>query len=92
MRIKLDENIPADLADILAALGHPTYTALQEGLGGQVDAVVWAFARSSGRFLITQDLDFSDVRQFAPGTHPGILLVRIRKATHQTDRTRAPFV
>jgi hypothetical protein len=32
-----------------------------------------------GRFFITQDLDFSDVRQFQPGTHPGLLLVRLRE-------------
>jgi hypothetical protein len=32
-----------------------------------------------GRFLITQDLDFSDTRQFAPGTHAGLLLVRLRE-------------
>lgn len=27
--------------------------------------------------LITQDLDFSDVRRFAPGTHHGLILVRL---------------
>lgn len=26
---------------------------------------------------MTQDLDFSDVRRFAPGTHFGLLLVRL---------------
>jgi predicted nuclease of predicted toxin-antitoxin system len=35
--------------------------------------------KQGGRFLITQDLDFSDTRQFQPGTHPGILLVRLRE-------------
>ena len=30
------------------------------------------------RFLITQDLDFSDSRKFAPGSHHGILLIRLR--------------
>jgi len=25
------------------------------------------------RFLITQDLDFSDIRRFAPGTQPGLM-------------------
>jgi hypothetical protein len=29
------------------------------------------------RFLITQDLDFSDVRRYIPGTHAGLLLVRL---------------
>ena len=32
----------------------------------------------SGRFLITQDLDFSDIRKFAPGTHHGLMLMRLR--------------
>lgn len=35
------------------------------------------------RFLITQDLDFSDTRKFAPGTHCGILLVRLREPSAQ---------
>lgn len=34
-------------------------------------------AQSEGRFLITQDLDFSDARKFEPGTHHGLLLVRL---------------
>lgn len=31
-----------------------------------------------GRLFVTLDLDFSDVREFPPGTHPGILLLRPR--------------
>jgi hypothetical protein len=27
--------------------------------------------------LVTQDLDFSDARKYAPGTHHGLLLVRL---------------
>jgi len=34
--------------------------------------------QAAERFLITQDLDFSDIRRFAPGTHHGLLLVRLR--------------
>ncbi len=37
-------------------------------------------AQAEGRFLITQDLDFSDVRRFQPGTHHGLLLVRLPEA------------
>lgn len=29
--------------------------------------------------MITQDLDFSDIRRFVPGTHHGLLLVRLRE-------------
>lgn len=77
MRIKLDENIPASLADHLSGLGHDVDTVMTEGLTGRTDLDVWAGAQASARLLITQDLDFSDVRRFAPGTHYGILLVRL---------------
>ena len=40
---------------------------------------IWQSVGAEGRFLITQDLDFSDTRQFAPGTHAGLLLVRLRE-------------
>lgn len=77
MKIKLDENIPLDLVGDLSAMGHHVDTAGDEGLLGKDDQTVWAASRLAGRFLITQDLDFSDIRQFKPGTHPGILLVRL---------------
>ena len=78
MKVKLDENLPVRLVEILAGLGHEVDTVPAEALAGRTDRDVWAAVRAAGRFLITQDLDFSDVRQFAPGTHPGILVVRLR--------------
>jgi predicted nuclease of predicted toxin-antitoxin system len=79
MKIKLDENMPASLVKNLAALGHDVDTIPQEGLAGEKDSQVWASAQREGRFLITQDLDLSDVHRFAPGTHHGILLVRLHE-------------
>lgn len=78
MKIKLDENLPNSLAAMLTQLGHDTDTVPDEGLAGSDDAKVWEATQNTGRFLITQDLDFSDVRRFKPGTHHGILLVRLR--------------
>jgi predicted nuclease of predicted toxin-antitoxin system len=78
MKIKLDENLPAALADSLREFGHDVHTVPDEGLAGSIDSEVWAAAQREERFLITQDLDFSNIRQFAPGTHSGILLVRLR--------------
>ena len=77
MKFKLDENIPARAALFLRSLGHDVETVLEEGLGGKCDATIWEAAQSEGRFLITQDLDFSDMRRFAPGSHQGILLIRL---------------
>lgn len=78
MRLKLDENLPGSLVPALRALGHDVDTALNEGLQGAHDPAVFSASQNANRFLITQDLDFSDVRQFEPGTHDGILLVRLR--------------
>lgn len=78
MKIKLDENLPAALIVQLGRLGHDVDSVPQEGLAGFDDPRVWAAAQGEGRFLITQDLDFSDIRRFAPGTHHGLLLVRLK--------------
>jgi predicted nuclease of predicted toxin-antitoxin system len=78
MKIKLDENLPFSLAIPLRGLGHDVHTAQDEGLTGHPDREIWEVAQNESRFLITQDLDFSDLRQFAPGSHHGILLVRLR--------------
>jgi predicted nuclease of predicted toxin-antitoxin system len=78
MKVKLDENLPFRLVELLERLGHDVDTVPSEKLTGKLDQDVWAAVRVAGRLLVTQDLDFSDVRQFAPGSHPGILVVRLR--------------
>ena len=83
MKIKLDENLPLRLASWLTNLGHDVHTTGGEGLAGCSDADVWERAQKESRFLITQDLDFSDIRRFAPGSHYGILLVRLHSPNRQ---------
>lgn len=90
MRVKLDENIPADRKPVLADLGHLADTVAEEGLQGRPDADVWAAAQGASCFLITQDLDFSDLRKYPPGTHHGIMLLRLREPGREAliDRVR----
>jgi predicted nuclease of predicted toxin-antitoxin system len=77
MKIKLDENLPEKLAAVLKEIGHDVDTVRLEGVAGQNDATVWQAAQSAHRFFITQDLDFSDARKYAPGNHAGIMVVRL---------------
>lgn len=88
MKIKLDENLPATLVDLLAALGHDVDTVAMEHLNGRPDPEIWQAAQREKRFLITQDLDFSDIRQFKPGSHCGLLLVRLAKPGRKALTTR----
>jgi predicted nuclease of predicted toxin-antitoxin system len=71
VKIKLDENMPARLAERLFAAGHDTDTVQHEGLSGQPDDNAWQAVQNAARFLITQDLDFSDLRKYQPGKHLG---------------------
>jgi len=77
VRLKLNENLPASLAEMMRLLGHDADTVPEEALAGKEDTELWNASQAAGRFLITQDLDFADVRAFVPGTHQGILLVRL---------------
>jgi predicted nuclease of predicted toxin-antitoxin system len=77
VNIKLDENLPESLVSKLEALGHDVDTVPDEDLAGRDDSEVWQAAQAVDRFSIAQDLDFSDVRRFTPGTHAGLLLVRL---------------
>ena len=88
MRIKLDENIPAGAGADLEALGHDVDTVPGEGLAGRVDSDIWGAAQDARRLLVTQDLDFWDIRRFPPGTHRGLMLVRLRTPGRAALRAR----
>lgn len=79
MRVKLDENLPLRLAPRLVALGHDVVTVRDEGLVGADDTRIWEAAQLEGRFLVTQDLGFSEIAHFAPSGHAGVLLVRLQE-------------
>ena len=79
MRIKLDENLGRPHIALLKHHGYEADRVFDQGLSGIEDADLWVRVRRDGQFLITLDLGFSDVRRYAPGTHPGILLLRPRR-------------
>jgi len=83
MKMKLDENLPLSLVSILKAFGHDAETTQEEGLQGCPDDQIWEAAQEESRFLVTQDLDFSDFRRFAPGFHCGVLIVRLRTPSRE---------
>jgi len=77
VKIKLDENLPERLVLELACLGHDVDTVHRERLAGEDESQIWRAAQTAGRFLITQDLDFSDARLYTPGTHAGVMVIRL---------------
>jgi hypothetical protein len=49
---------------VLTGLGHDVDTVRTQQLTGRADPDVWSGAQAAQRFLITQDLDFSDMRRY----------------------------
>jgi predicted nuclease of predicted toxin-antitoxin system len=88
MKIKLDENLPHQLAPTIITFGHDVDTVQAEHLVGRPDEEIWAAAQKESRFLITQDLDFSDARKFSPGSYCGLLLLRLHNPSRSNLVTR----
>jgi predicted nuclease of predicted toxin-antitoxin system len=77
VRFKIDENLPIEVADLLAANGHDAISVVEQGLGGAADTTIADVCGSEQRCLLTLDTDFSDIRSYPPGSHPGIVILRL---------------
>lgn len=84
MRVKLDENIPRSAPQVLLAAGHDVDTVVDEGLGGASDPQVVADAAADERLLITLDRGLGDIRAYPPGSHAGILVLRLSDQSART--------
>ena len=77
MKFKVDENLPAEVADLLRAAGHDAQTVPEENLTGVDDDVVCAVAQTEQRIVLTLDLDFADIREYPPEAGAGIIVLRL---------------
>jgi predicted nuclease of predicted toxin-antitoxin system len=74
--IKVDEDLPSLIADLFNARGHQAMTVLQQGWQGSADDVLWTRVQAEGRWFITADKGFGDLRKHPPGSHAGVILLR----------------
>lgn len=77
MRFKVDENLHAEVADLLRQNGHDAVTVYDQQMQGQVDDDVAAVCRQEGRVIVTQDLDFSNVLTYPPEDYAGLVVLRL---------------
>lgn len=84
MQVKLDENLPIQLKKLFAESGCDAATVLEEGLGGASDDALVSACTAEQRVLVTQDLDFSDVRTYPPAEYPGIVVLRLSNAARDS--------
>jgi predicted nuclease of predicted toxin-antitoxin system len=79
VKIKVDENLPTAAAAALVERGFDAHTVSQEGLAGTLDASLIEVARAEDRMVFTLDRGFGDIRSYPPGSHPGIIVFRLKE-------------
>ena len=73
----IDEDMPRSTAHVLRQAGHVAEDVRDVGLRGHRDQQVFDYAQTRELDLVTADKDFSNILNFPPGTHAGIIVVRV---------------
>lgn len=79
MRIKVDENLPAQVIDVFCAGGHDTVSVFDQDLQGGSDESLASVCRTEGRVLVSLDLDFADIRTYPPSDYAGLVVLRLAR-------------
>jgi len=75
-RVKVDEDLPRQLVELLASRGHDAVTVVAQGWQGKSDDDLWSSIQGERRWLMTADKGFADLRKYPPGNHYGLILLR----------------
>ncbi|MGH7987286.1 MAG: DUF5615 family PIN-like protein [Candidatus Binataceae bacterium] len=99
LKLKLDENLGKNCAQLFEPAGYDTSTVVAQSLRGASDDEVIGRCRDASRALVTLDLDFSNPLLFKPSDYRGIAVLRPRRlsfaaragrALPNTDRCNGP--
>ena len=78
MKFLLDENISPKTVNFLKELGHDAIHLRDVNLKGAVDEDVINYATQHKLVLITIDRDFGNILDYPPGSHPGIIRLKLQ--------------
>ncbi|MCP4357555.1 MAG: hypothetical protein GY796_06020 [Chloroflexi bacterium] len=79
MKFKIDENLPAEVVELLQREGHDAVTVLDQRLGGEADSAIAAICQQENRIIVTLDLDFADIRTYPPRDYAGLIVLRLKR-------------
>jgi predicted nuclease of predicted toxin-antitoxin system len=82
-QVKIDEDLPAQIANLAAARNYDAATVVGQGWQGASDEDLWPRLQHEGRWLITADKGFADLRQHPAGSHAGVILLRAHEESRR---------
>jgi len=77
VKLKTDENIGHSGVEFLRNAGHDVETAIEEGLQGASDLLVFRTCSRENRVLLTLDRGFGEVLRFPPQKHSGVVILNV---------------
>ncbi|MEW6251816.1 MAG: DUF5615 family PIN-like protein [Planctomycetota bacterium] len=77
IRVKIDEDLPVGLAELVLRAGYDVATVRDQNMLGATDEELWAEVQRERRLLITADKALADARMHPVGTHSGVVLLRL---------------
>ena len=90
-RIKIDEDLPRQIAHLVAAHDYDARTVVDQGWRGASDDDLWPRIQNEGRWLITADKGFADLRRHPAGSHAGVILLRAQEESRRAYLQLARF-
>lgn len=82
-----DECVFKRTINLLEYLGMNVERVQDAGLSGATDDEILAYAQQTSSILVTNDLDFSDIRVYNPSKLSGIIVLRIIPTEFEINKT-----
>jgi predicted nuclease of predicted toxin-antitoxin system len=79
MKLKVDENLPIEVAQLLREAGHDVYSVHEQGLVGAKDQVLARVCQSENRAMVTLDTHFANIRAYPPENYSGLIVLRLAR-------------
>jgi len=83
IKLLLDENVPPSVALELGRSNHDVIHVRDAGMLGRTDLEVKEFVLIESHCIVTLDSDFADIRNYPPGSHAGIIVLKLKYASSE---------
>jgi predicted nuclease of predicted toxin-antitoxin system len=90
--VKVDEDLPTEIASLFRAAGHDVRTVYDQGFSGFPDDELWPKVQQEQRVLVTADKGLASARLHPPGSHEGIILFRLPRESRRGYVRLAEFL
>lgn len=79
MKLKIDENLPAEACVLLGHAGLDALTVADQRLTGLDDPDLYAVCQRERRVPMTLDVGFANIQAYPPNKSAGVIVVRLRQ-------------